>query len=569
MEKKYYLPISSTSLAHYFGCACIKPSKYFENKQKDLQDKFSDFLLVTTNFGTQQTDCCLELVFTKQEADDLIDITKGFYLYEKPLPITRVRKIFFTSEERKQTITNINMSTAFVPDELVEVVKKEFDNIPMDKLEVPKDIANPSSEEQIKQFDKYLGGLALMRLAGEDYMNYSENYFATLPLFNSAIQRDLESSKIKINTGYSYRGVFTNDEKWQKIIPYLNKTIDENDIISIAQEENQTIHKDKITRIIDLNSLEKWTYTVAVLNTYGVGNESKKKKIDELILSNFKSDIKSGKSEGIALCFGINRGYSAFSNKYSLGKNEKVVKFQLNSQLDYYTIESLYQYVFNNNVKSDEFTYLKDWCPKQKRAKTSRKTDYEILDVIVIGKKKAKVLSKEYWQNLLPFFLQSNKFSEKTLPQIYQELGETVFNDTKDEIADDYENQIAQKQAEINQLKTNANNLERQVSQKQQEIEKLKSESKSDQDESKPAEVVQSIPTKEEVTNQTAEQQSANTTETDVKRIVEETLKYKEKNQTMLKKEAENRGIHLPKGIKQDDIIVLLMTTPDSRLKLE
>jgi hypothetical protein len=568
MEKKYYLPISSTSLAHYFGCACIKPSKYFENKQEDLQDKFSDFLLVTTNFGTQQIDCCLELVFTKQEATDLIDITNGFYLYEKPLPITRVRKIFFTSKERKeQTITNINMSTAFVPDGLVEVVKKEFNNVPIDKLEKPTDIANLNNEEQIKIFDKYLGGLALMRLAGEEYMNYSENYFATLSLFNSVIQCDLEYSKINIDA--TYQGAFAGNKVWQKIIPYLNKTIDENDIISIAQEEKQPIHKDKITRIIDLNSLDKWTYTVAVLNTYGVGNESKKKRIDDLILSNFKSDIKSGKSEGIALCYGINRGYSAFSNKYSLGKKEKVVKFQLNSQLDYYTIESLYQYVFNNIVKSDEFTYLKDWCPKQKWAKISRKTDYKILDVIVIGKKKAKVLSKEYWQNLLPFFLQSNKFFEKTLPQIYQELGETVFSDTKDEISEDYESQIAQKQEEINQLKTNASNLEMQVSQKQQEIDKLKSESKSDQDESKPAEVVQNIPIKEEVINPTAEQQFVDTTKTDVKRIVEETLKYKEKNQTMLKIEAKDRGISLPKGIKQDDIIVLLMTTPDSRLKLE
>lgn len=45
-----------------------------------------------------------------------------------------------------------------------------------------------------------------------------------------------------------------------------------------CSEERQIINKDKITRIIDLNSLDKWTYTVAVLNTYGVGNESKKKK---------------------------------------------------------------------------------------------------------------------------------------------------------------------------------------------------------------------------------------------------------------------------------------------------
>jgi hypothetical protein len=43
MEKKYFLPINSTSLAHYYGGACIKPGKYFENKPEDLQEKFNEF----------------------------------------------------------------------------------------------------------------------------------------------------------------------------------------------------------------------------------------------------------------------------------------------------------------------------------------------------------------------------------------------------------------------------------------------------------------------------------------------------------------------------------------------
>jgi hypothetical protein len=448
------------------------------------------------------------------------------------LPITRVKKIYFTSKERKeQTITNINMSTAFIPDELVEI-QGDFDEVSMDKLEKPADIANLNSEEQIKKFDKYLGGLALMRLAGEEYMNYSENYFATLSLFNSAIQRDLESSKVNIDT--RYRGAFTGESSFQKITPYLNKTIDETDINSIAREENQTVKKNKITRIIDLNSLDKWTYTVAVLNTYGVGNESKKKRIDELILSNFKSDIKSGKSEGIALCYGINRGYSAFSNKYSLNKKEKIVKFQLNSQLDYYTIESLYQYAFNNVVE-DEFPYLEEWCPKQKNPETSRKTDYNILDVVVIGKRKAKVSSLEYLENLLLQFFQ--KDSTSLFRGLLEKVREIIYNDTKEEITDDYKNQIAQKQVEIDNLKAL---LQKTVTVKEEE---------------------QQTPTVVKPTIPYSPKQDI-----DIKNIVEQTLRYKEKNQTTLKNEAKEKGIAISKGMKQDDIIVLLMTTKNNNL---
>lgn len=548
MEKKYFLPISSTSLAHYFGCACIKPSKYFNNKPEDFQDKLYEFLLITTHFGNQQTDCCLELVITKQETEDLIDIKNGWFLFEKPLPVTRIKKIFFTNRERKeQTITNINMSTAFVPDDLIEVVKG-FDTSKIDSIAKPKDIYINSYADKLKTFDSFLGGLALMRLAGEEYMNYSENYFATLSFFNENIQKDLEFSKINIDT--RYQGAFTGKNGFDKVIPYLSKTIDENDVNSIAQEEKQSIQKDKITRIVDLSSLDKWTYTIAVLNTYGTGTESKKKKIDELILSNFKSDIKTGKSEGIALCYGINRGYSVFSNKYNLGKTEKTVKFQLISQLDYYTIESLYQYTFNQ-TKSNNFPYLDNWCPKLKWSKISKKKDYKILDTLVIGKKKAKVLSKEYWAELLPSFFQSSKFIEKTLPQIYQELGEVIYTDTKNEFEDEFESRIAFEREEKEKLKNDLFAERKKIEELQKNKPALKEYVSKEEEE-----------TKSVVSEPIAIQQ----TQQDIKSLVEQVLKYKEKNQTMLKNEAKQRGINLPKGIKQDEIIVLLMSTKDKDL---
>ena len=109
METKYFLPINSTSLAHYFGCACIKPGKYFNNKQEDIQDKFNEFLLITTHFGSQQTDCCLELVITKQETEDLIDIKNGWFLFEKPLPVTRIKKIYLQTGNAKNKPLQISI----------------------------------------------------------------------------------------------------------------------------------------------------------------------------------------------------------------------------------------------------------------------------------------------------------------------------------------------------------------------------------------------------------------------------------------------------------------------------
>ena len=90
----YFLPIDPTSLAHYYGCACIKAARYFNNKPQDIQDKYKDFLLLTDKRGTKETSCCLELVVTDNEVEDLIRISDGWYLLDtKPLPITRVKKI--------------------------------------------------------------------------------------------------------------------------------------------------------------------------------------------------------------------------------------------------------------------------------------------------------------------------------------------------------------------------------------------------------------------------------------------------------------------------------------------
>ena len=459
---KYYFPINSVSLSDYLACACIKPSKYFEKRHGDLQDKFPEALLLTTHFGSRETDCCLEVGLTENEEKQLLPIEREWFLYVIPIPITRIKKILFTSEEQKsQTITNIRMSAAFVPDELIEVID-EFNNIPLEKTEVTINRGN-AFEEPIKKFDSYLGGFSLMRLACEEYMNYSKNYFSTLSFFSEKIRKELESNKQNVSDRYF--DAFVGEKKFKELLPLINRKIDEQDLNILAKEEGQKILKNNITGSIDLSNLKGKTQTAAILYTHKVGNESGDKKIDSLILNNFKG-VEYG--ELIALCYGLNRGYSAFGHKYK----DKIVKFQLNSQLDYYTIESLYQYAFNG-IKSNEFPYLDSWCPKQKSSNIiGSKTDYKILDIIVVGKKKAKVLSEEYWEKSLSSFFQSDNFYKKTLSHIFQELVEAVFNDSKEEIADCYENQLAQKQSEIENLKAEKDKLEKQINIKEFKLEK-------------------------------------------------------------------------------------------------
>lgn len=539
METKFYLPISSKCLAHYFGTACIMPSRYFSNKPIDVQNKFEDFLLITKSLGTKESDCCLELIFTKIELNELIDIKQGFFLYQKPLPISRVKSVIFSNKNQKeQTIVNITMSTAFVPERLIQVISK-FDITDTSKLEMPTNIQVTDWSLAIKKYNSLLGGFALLRLSGEDYMNYSENYFSSLAVFNLTIESEL------LNSGKSFKNLF-NDNLYKQIQPLLQKNIEDSDLDEIAKKENQIIKKDYLKNI-DFNSLNNATYLIAVLKYFGVGEESKKKKIDGLILSNFKSDIKNDKSELIALCYGLNRGYSVFSNKYKSGTNEKKLKFELNSQLDYYTIESLFQYSFNE-PKSEAFPYLDSWCPRLKRNNiTNRKSDYQILDVLVTGKKKPKVFSQEYLAILLQRFFQ--KENEGLFKDVFEKIRTIVYNDTLEELNDE----ITLRDEEIKHL----NNEASKVSKLENEIEKLLRENQLFTSRNKESAIRYQQPQ----TNKTVVEEPISV---DKKILVKQVLHYKEKNKTMLEKEAKERGISIPKGAKLDDVIVLLMTTPNN-----
>jgi len=471
METNYYFPIDSSNLPHYFGSACIKPSKYFKNRNEDIQNNYNEYLLITSKMGTNQTDCSLELVLTAEEEKNLIPINaeRGIFLFNKPLPITRVKSIYFNDEEVKdRIITAINVGTAFIPPIEVKVIQK-MESVEFSALTLPTEAKSLDLSEQIKKYDRILGGFALMRLGGEEYMNYSTNYFSTLSFFNSVVATELSNLNKNINP--IYHDIFVGKEKFKKLFHYLNKEITESDLEQLASEEKQKVNKNKTTGLIDISLLNHATYVLAVLYTYGAGEEARRKKIDGLIANNFKGEIKPDKSEIISLCYGLNRGYSIFSNKYKVSGVEKIVKFKLDSQLDYYTIESIYQFTFNEINQGGEFPYLDKWCPKLAEPKRIRKNEYLILDELIIGEI-IKVGSAKWWSNFLLEFFQ------KEHAHLFKSSLEKFFNKINSDIRDEMQEEFDSKNDEIqnlqNENKKNELMIGERYRQQQKEIEFLK-----------------------------------------------------------------------------------------------
>ncbi|MCD8177675.1 MAG: hypothetical protein LUE98_09685 [Tannerellaceae bacterium] len=385
MVQTYFMHIDSINLVHYFSGGCLKPARYIVNRNEDVQSRLPEFLIFSDKRYAKGMDCSLEIVLTQE--DLILTGIESVFLYDKPLPITRIKNIYFQEENtRDKTRTIINMGSGFLPDSLTKTLV-DRDCFDYSQVKFPVNLPIHNWEHQLKKYDSLLGGFALMKLAVSQSQNYSSNYFSTLSRFNSVIAIELKNAGKGLNR--LYWDAFEGKDSFEILYPYINKQITESDVYDIAKKENQQVQKRELSGIIDIESLGKGSYIIAVLYTFGLSDEGRKKKIDSLILSNFQKEINPARAEVVALCYGLNRGYSVFHNKY----NDKIVKFKLDSQLDYYTIESLYQTVFGNGEISNRFPYLDKWCPRQP-VKKLKDSEYRILDINVIDKPFEKAETK-------------------------------------------------------------------------------------------------------------------------------------------------------------------------------
>lgn len=459
--RNYYYPISSTSLAAVFGQACILPASLYKNRLRDIQNKFENFIFLTKNFGCIEADCCLQIILTPEEEKSLVDINGGFYLFESAIPITRIKKIYFkNSTQASITISNITLSTAFIPSNLIDKKDNTFEKTDANIVHVPEDIV--SSVDNIKtSYDKYnriLGAMALMKTAHDKGCNFSAHYIDLLSMFNAYI-------------GSQKKEVAVIDTKFNRVFEkhpaFLDKVVTFETLESEAREYSQTISKDKLTKVINPDNLDKSVYVCYVLYNYGVGGESHRYKIDELILNNF-TGLKQGYEESCALYYGYNRGYASFNNQYRKNGKTEIVKFQLNSLLDYYTIESIYRYCFNKEVSS-KFDLFDSWV-KAMPSKRAKRGEYPILDTLVRDKKKVVLFSEEWWKTYSSSFLQKDKFyvfGHDVSSFIIDSILKPFVSFVKDEMSCEYEEAIQTikdtNEVEILRLKKELNDCKEQL----------------------------------------------------------------------------------------------------------
>ena len=340
----YYIPISTASLAHHAGSACIKPAKYFNNKPEDIQDSWPCGLLLTSKENSDIAGCCIEVELLPEESRHVIEAGPGWFAYDMAIPFSRVRSITFASAEQMEiTLANIELSTAYIPNRLCRV--SSVTNLNRSCPTIPADIEPRDLSRQIEIFDRLLGAFTIMRTVGARGW-LPDNYFGMLGMMCPEVEAESRAAPA---------------------LRLLSGTITEETVEKVAASEGQTIKADPLTKLIDLTHLERQTYVFAVLATYGVGNESRRKKIDELILSGFKKGIRHDMSELVATYYGYNRGYSAFPKRYTgtTPASLKDTKMRFDSLVDYYTVECVYRHAYFNQP-THRSRELEAWWPHKR-----------------------------------------------------------------------------------------------------------------------------------------------------------------------------------------------------------
>ena len=404
MKNKYFISIDSNNLGIYFSSAIITPHNYIKEPVDDIQSLNKDFILLSEKKFSNKSDCCLEVLLTEKEEESLISNKQSYYLFNSSLPITRISTIYFYSKQKMENTIDLARSSAYIPERLIKVVNKQNDDFfdahisAFNHTKKADDISN-----KINLYNRYLGGFAFMKIGGENYMNYSNNYFSTLAFFNDAIKRETElaMNKDNINLNTKYQGLFNERDtewaKWRKLV--FGSHYDITSEIGIEVQTKNGVYQQNIV------SADKKLYTLSVLANYGP-DQVKSKKTESLLLAIISNEIRY--RELITLFFGLNTGYSKIKKNYFIENKNWSMKFELASKLDYYTIESIFQLVFKNSNNSD-FSFLTINIPENTKTKidTRKYQTYKIIDENIIYDKKPTTISE-----IFRAFLNKNKLGK-------------------------------------------------------------------------------------------------------------------------------------------------------------
>lgn len=373
--KTFYYQIHQENLNSIYDCGMICPAKYTPYRtQADIQDKYNSYIILSLTESiyndNDSKQILLEIQMTSNEMS-YEELNDGLFLFNVPLPISRISRIIYTDKQYWAKLQGLIASdaTSFIP-ECIAIYKS---NLPVKNvaLDYKAPGINIDYKDKLNIYNKRLGALAFMKNANLHYgvySNYSDNYFRALSELDSDLIKmnfinNLDKSlRIAMNTelekvNYIYADTLINQEYLETKLKENNNSLDR------LPKGRFTINKKDYIKAIE-EHYPAW-FNVAFLAIYGDKTAASTASIN--LKSQFSSEVKNrDKADTILALLGAYYGYTAIRphDQITTTSNDKLsseidvnthIKFRMDSQLDYLTIETIYKRTFFNQTADKNF----------------------------------------------------------------------------------------------------------------------------------------------------------------------------------------------------------------------
>ena len=395
MTKRFFVQINANTLPHYIVGGSIRPANLIERREQDIQSKYPNHVLLCNKKWSSNNNCSIEVILTESELNTLHKLSEDYSLFESIIPISRIVGVHFSELDKSETIMwNLENGAGYLPKHLI-FVNNKTENESTDDILPTIQIENREIhklQQSYNRFNRVMGGFAFMKTAMYDLkdtrLNFPLNYIASIGFYNDFIR--IESEKIGLRKPHVIYEILSNNTD---ISNYIGKEISDDIISKSAKKEKISLESKFGSFKLDSIPNDTLTFKLAILNTFG---KSKSKSIEDLLSTVFE-DLEYSRREEIALIYGLNTGYEALRNFYKLKERNFIVKFELENKLDYYIIESIYNYSFNHK-KSEKFDFIEKEIKipfRKQEVVNSDYLHYQFWETLAVTKRKDYIESLE------------------------------------------------------------------------------------------------------------------------------------------------------------------------------
>ncbi len=433
-SKKTFVQLHKANLYSIYSSALIIPANYINNRAfSDTQNLVGNSIVFSNGFiaDLDETQVLLEINFNDTEEKNHQSFN-GISITKKPIPISRIKKIYVANERVKKDIvsTALTADGGIIPEQFIQPSFPK--DLPQIEFQKSNSISSEEYSVNILRFDKILGAFAYLKnyswlLANKtEQLNtlplhffYMANAVSDYAIFQKqkndkatlfykqlfGVQNDIEKPFLKwifsrLNNSKNFTDADTKDFGTIFLSTIQNKDFSLTAKKLLNNLGDSLKRKKTIQEIWQQQDSEKsFLYLFSFLRNYGNANTEDKstsrRDIPEIIT------IDPNIGEYVFACLGYFYGYKLLRNfEDKIIINDKTIseyadatrllplKFDLSSGLDFAIIESVYQVAFNDNPNTNNFDLITPNTSKREliRRPAFLPSDYTFTYEEVLGK---------------------------------------------------------------------------------------------------------------------------------------------------------------------------------------